>query len=107
MGRREVQPLDDGGNVIRRAVLAIGSCRIGHGGWRIAARIEHHAAIAAGEKPHLQFPGTRIAREFMDENHGGAAAGFLIEQVNTVIGSQKGHGIILLGVVIGSRMGAA
>jgi hypothetical protein len=43
----------------------------------------------------------------MDENHGGTAAGFLIEQVNTVIGSQKGHGIILLGVVIDPRMGAA
>jgi FeS assembly SUF system regulator len=42
----------------------------------------------------------------MHENHGRAAAGFLIEQVNTVIGSQKGHGIILLGVVIGRRMGA-
>ena len=85
------QGVEHGADVVAGAVLRIALHVVGHVGGRIAARVVGNAAVTPAEMPHLQFPRTMVAGEFMHEDDRDARADLFIEKLRAIVRCQMRH----------------
>src|SRR3954468_14596322 len=64
------------------------------GGWK-AARVIGDAAEVAREKAKLRLPAAVVAGKLVDEEHGRAAARFLVIEPGAIPGGGVGHAFLL------------